>query len=411
MSPSRPAAASARNTLFVILAAAVVISAAMGIRQTFGLFLSPFSFDRGVPVTLFAFAVALHNLVWGLAQPFAGAAADRYGTTPIVAFGAVTFAAGLGLAALVPSGAALVVGLGLMVGIGISCTSFGVVLAAVGRAAAPEKRSTALGLASAGGSVGQILIVPLAQQVTEIRGIEFSLLVLAVLMLLSAPLGAILDRGRAKAGARTAGSARQSVRSVLDEAARHPGYGLLTLGFFTCGFQLAFIVTHLPGYLTLCHLPASLGGAALMLIGLFNMVGSWACGWLGGRFRQQHVLGWLYLIRGAALAVFFLMPPTEASVLIFAAVMGLTWLGTVPLTSGLVAKVFGLDHLGLLFGICFLMHQLGSFLGAWMGGLVFDATGSYGPLWIATAIAGFVAAAMHFPISDRPAASLRPTAA
>ncbi len=395
--------------ILIIVAAAAAMSAAMGVRQSFGLFLGPFSFDRGVPVTLFAFAVALHNLVWGLAQPFAGAAADRYGATPVVAFGAATFSAGLAIAALVPSGPALVIGLGLLVGIGISCTSFGVVLAAVGRAAAPEKRSVALGLASAGGSVGQMLIVPLAQQVTEIGGIEVALLTLAVLMLAAAPLGRVLDRARPPSPIGRVGP-RQAVRDVLREAAHHPGYALLTIGFFTCGFQLAFIVTHLPGYLALCHLPASLGAAALALIGFFNMIGSWACGWLGGRFRQQHVLGWIYVLRGSTLAVFFLTPPSETSVLLFAASMGLLWLGTVPLTSGLVAKVFGLDHLGLLFGLCFLMHQVGSFLGAWLGGVVLDATGSYGALWIATAIAGFVAAAMHFPISDRPAGGPRPAA-
>jgi predicted MFS family arabinose efflux permease len=188
----------------------------------------------------------------------------------------------------------------------------------------------------------------------------------------------------------------------VSQALQHRGYRLLTLGFFTCGFQLAFIATHLPAYLQLCHMPAGLGASALALIGLFNMVGSWACGWLGGRFRQHHVLGWLYLIRGAAIALFFLLPKSEASVLIFAAVMGLIWLGTVPLTSGLVAKVFGTRYLGTLFGVCFLSHQIGSFLGAWLGGYLFDLTGSYTLIWAATAISGVVAALLHFPINDAP---------
>jgi predicted MFS family arabinose efflux permease len=189
----------------------------------------------------------------------------------------------------------------------------------------------------------------------------------------------------------------------LAQACRHRGYRLLTAGFFTCGFQLAFIATHLPGYLSLCHMPAGLGATALALIGLFNMAGSWACGWLGGRFRQQYVLGWLYLIRGSAIGAFFLLPKTDSSVVIFAAVMGLTWLGTVPLTSGLVAKIFGTRHLGTLFGVCFLSHQIGSFVGAWLGGGVFDATGSYSLVWGATAIAGLLAAMLHFPIDDRVA--------
>jgi len=394
----------------VIIAAALVMSAAMGIRQTFGLFIGPFSFDRGVPVTLIAFAIALHNLVWGFAQPFAGAAADRHGAAPVVAFGAAVFAAGLALAAASSSGWTLVLGLGVLVGIGISCTSFGVVLSAVGRVASPEQRSLAMGIASAGGSLGQVLMVPLAQAVRLSSGISTSLFVLAFVMLLAAPLGIVLDRRHrpqgsdAQRAATTPATSHEtrptSLRTTLAYASRHRGYRLLTLGFFTCGFQLAFIATHLPGYLFLCHMPIGLGATALALIGLFNMAGSWACGWLGGRFRQQYVLGWLYLIRGATIAAFFLLPKSTVSVVLFAAVMGLTWLGTVPLTSGLVAKVFGTRHLGTLFGVVFLSHQLGSFLGAWLGGFVFDVTGSYSLVWGATALAGLFAALLHFPIDD-----------
>jgi predicted MFS family arabinose efflux permease len=406
MSTAKPAyAAPLKNpTFYVIVAAALIISAAMGIRQTFGLFIGPFSYDRGLPVTLVAFAIALHNLVWGFAQPFAGAAADRYGAAPVVAFGATTFAAGLALAAGSPSGIALIAGLGLLVGIGVSCTTFGVVLTAVGRAATPEQRSMAMGIASAGGSLGQVLMVPFAQLVRETSGISTSLYALAFLMLVAAPFGILLDRRREVGTPHVAASPATApvppLRETLAHAMRHRGYRLLTLGFFTCGFQLAFIATHLPGYLTLCHMPMGLGATALALIGLFNMAGSWACGWLGGRFRQQHVLGWLYLIRGATIAAFFLLPKSTVSVVLFAAAMGLTWLGTVPLTSGLIAKVFGTRHLGTLFGVVFLSHQLGSFLGAWLGGYVFDATGSYTLIWAATALAGLFAALLHFPIDD-----------
>jgi predicted MFS family arabinose efflux permease len=209
----------------------------------------------------------------------------------------------------------------------------------------------------------------------------------------------VLDR-RAQSGTHLHEPPLAPLRGVLAEAARHRGYRLLTLGFFTCGFQLAFIATHLPGYLTLCHMPVGLGATALALIGLFNMIGSWTCGWLGGRFRQHHVLGWLYLIRSATIGAFFLLPKSPLAVVVFAAVMGLTWLGTVPLTSGLVAKVFGTRHLGGLFGVCFLSHQIGSFLGAWLGGLVFDLTGSYSLLWEATVASGLIAALLHFPIDD-----------
>ncbi|MFL9876925.1 MFS transporter [Herbaspirillum rhizosphaerae] len=414
-----------RNALIVVLTAGLVLSVVMGIRQTFGLFINPFSYDRGLPVTIIAFAIALHNLVWGFAQPFAGAAADRYGATPVVAFGAATFAGGLALAAVAPSGLLLVLGLGVLVGIGISCTSFGVVLAAVGRVATPQQRSMAMGIASAGGSLGQVLLVPLAQTVRESASVSMSLFVLAVLTLLIAPAGMLLDRSRRKSVATSPSalpdtnattptdSSSSSLKDVLALAARHRGYRLLTIGFFTCGFQLAFIGTHLPGYLLLCHMPLGLGATALALIGLFNMAGSWGCGWLGGRFRQQYVLGWLYLIRSAAIVAFLLLPTSTTSVVIFAAVMGLTWLGTVPLTSGLVAKVFGTRHLGTLFGVCFMSHQIGSFLGAWLGGFMFDLTGSYTLVWGATVAAGLMAALLHFPIDDQavdiPTGQMQPT--
>jgi len=383
----------------VIVAGALILSAAMGIRQTFGLFVDPIALDRGISLSTIAVAIALHNLVWGFAQPFAGAAADRYGAAPVVGFGALAFAAGLALAANASTGFLLVIGVGLLVGVGVSCTTFAVILTSVGRVATPERRSMAMGLASAGGSFGQFAMVPATQLLSEASGISVALLALAVLMVAVSPLGLVLDRRR---GVPASGPPQfaYSLSDVLALACRHRGYILLTLGFFTCGFQLAFIATYLPGYLVLCNMPAGLGATALALIGLFNMFGTWACGWLGGRVRQQYVLGWLYLTRGLAIAVFFFLPKTDVSVLAFAAIMGLTWLGTVPLTSGLVAKIFGTEHLGTLFGICFLSHQIGSFLGAGVGGVVYDLTGSYTPLWIATALAGLVAALLHFPIKD-----------
>src|SRR5688572_2342957 len=389
-----------RNTATpVIVAGALVLSAAMGIRQTFGLFVDPIALDRGLSLSTIAVAIALHNLVWGFAQPFAGAAADRYGAAPVVGFGALAFAAGLTLAANASTGFLLVIGMGLLVGIGVSCTTFAVILTSVGRVATPEHRSMAMGLASAGGSFGQFALVPATQLLSEASGLSVALLALGVLMVAVSPLGLVLDQRR---GVPASGPPplAYSLSDVLALACRHRGYILLTLGFFTCGFQLAFIATYLPGYLVLCNMPAGLGATALALIGLFNMFGTWACGWLGGRVRQQYVLGWLYLTRGLAIAVFFFLPKTDALVLGFAAIMGLTWLGTVPLTSGLVAKIFGTEHLGTLFGICFLSHQIGSFLGAGVGGVVYDLTGSYTPLWIATALAGLVAALLHFPIND-----------
>lgn len=400
----RPPRRRLQAATWALIAGALVMSAAMGVRQTFGLYLGPFSFDHGLPVTLIAFAIALHNLVWGFAQPFAGAAADRWGAGPVVAAGGLLYALGLGLAAVVPSGLMLVLGMGVLVGVGISCTSFGVVMTAIGRAAPPEKRSMALGLASAGGSLGQVLLVPLAQGVSELSSMTLSLIVLAGVMVAVAPLGFFLDRSPASGPSPLREPPALPLKAALAQACAHRGFRLLTVGFFTCGFQLAFIATHLPAYLSLCHMPAGLGATALAVIGFTNMLGSWGCGWLGGRFRQQHLLAWIYLVRGLAIAAFFLLPKSETSVVLFAGLMGLLWLGTVPLTSGLVAKIFGTRHLGTLFGICFLSHQVGSFLGSWLGGWVLDTTGSYDPIWWATAAAGLVAALLHVPIKDAPAA-------
>lgn len=401
-----------RSLLIVVVAAALMMSVAMGARQTFGLFLGPLAQERGLAISTVALAIALHNLVWGLAQPIAGAAADRYGAVPVVIFGAVAYAAGLALTAVADSGVLLVLGMGLLVGIGMSCTTFGVVLTAVGRAATPENRSLAMGLSGAGGSLGQVALVPLTLVGLEDWGIAASLVGLAALLVLAAPFAFLLERRRTAAVVHGGGDvATPRLGEALTQAMQHPGYRLLTLGFFTCGFQLAFIGTYLPDYLTLCHMPLGLSATALSLIGLFNIAGSWSCGWLGGRFRQQQVLGWLYLVRGVAIAAFFLLPKSTASVVIFAAVMGLTWLGTVPLTSGWLAKVFGTSHLGTLFGVCFFSHQIGSFLGAWLGGFVFELTGSYAIVWVLTAAAGLMAALLNFPIKDvvpRPTARLAP---
>ena len=397
-------AVSTKITL-VIIAGALIMSTAMGIRQTFGLYIEPFSFDRGIPVTYIAFAVALHNLVWGVAQPFAGAAADRYGSAPVVGFGALLFAGGLSLAAVAPSGSVLVIGIGLLVGAGISCTSFGVVMTAVGRLASPEKRSMAMGVVSAGGSLGQVLVVPLAQWVTSSWGLSASLLVLALLILTAVPLGFFLD-GRSRAAPTGSASAGLSLYAAMRGAGRHRGYRLLTIGFFACGFQLAFIGTHLPGYLSLCDMPIGLSATALAVIGLFNMLGSWTFGWLGGRYRQEQILGWMYLFRSLVIAAFVVAPKSPTSVLLFAAAMGFVWLGTVPLTSGLIAKLFGTGNLGTLFGICFLSHQIGSFLGAWLGGLAFDLTGTYTILWAGTVVTGVIAALLNFAIDPKPSDDL-----
>ena len=387
----------------IIVAGATVMSVAMGIRQSFGLFLGPFTIETGVSYSYFAFTIALHNLVWGLAQPFAGAAADRYGTTPVMVGGGIIFSAGLAMTAAFHSQLGTLIGLGVLVGLGLSATTFGVVLSSVGRAVSVSRRTSIMGLTSAFGSIGQAVLVPVAQYAIDRSGAATSMLWLGLIMLAASPLGLVFLTAERKAQDATTAAlsgSNISVREALYEACTHRGYALLTLGFFTCGFQLAFINTHLPGYVTTCHLPATVGAAALTVFALSNAVGSWVCGALGARYRPQFVLAWIYVLRTAAIAALLLLPKTGFVVIAFAAFTGFIALGTVPLTSGLISRIFGVQNLGLLFGVCFLSHQVGSFFGAWLGSVVFSATGSYDSVWIFTGVAGLFAALLHVPIKD-----------
>ncbi|WP_245446234.1 MFS transporter [Metarhizobium album] len=320
----------------------------------------------------------------------------------VVAIGAVFLFIGLGLAAIASSPTVLILGIGVFFGIGISCTSFGVVTTAIGKLALPENRSSAMGLASAGGSIGQVMLVPVAQNALIGWGPAAAFFTLALLALSVAPLGYFLV-GRQDGRSLPAIETGNTTGTVIRQALGHGGFCMLTCGFFTCGFQLAFVVTHLPTYLNLCGMVPSAGALALALIGLFNMAGCWGCGWLGGRYRQRTVLASLYALRGAVMLAFFLAPKSQVSIITFSAAMGLMWLGTVPLTTGLVARMFGVSHLGTLFGICFLSHQVGSFAGSWLGSVVLQTTGSYSPIWIATAAVSFIAASLHLGIRDDPA--------
>ncbi len=398
----------------VLLCGAVLLTLAMGIRQTFGLFLAPMSTDLGVGREAFAFAMALQNLLWGVLQPLTGMIADRFGAVPVLLAGTAAYALGLTVMSGASSPWDLYAGGGVLVGMAMSATSFSVVLGVVGRVVAPERRSMALGVVSAGGSFGQFIMAPIGQQLIAAQGTTGALLTLALLSLLMAPLAIGMARRRqgselafaAKApGERRSGAAgakSQSLGEALGEARRHPGFWYLTTGFFVCGFQVVFIAVHLPAYLNDLGLDPGLGATALALIGFFNIIGTWSCGALGGRYSKKYLLSSLYITRALLIAVFLMVPKTEAVVMVFAAAMGLLWLGTVPLTSGLVAQIFGVQYLSTLFGIVFLSHQLGSFLGVWMGGIVYDSTGSYDAIWIASILLGVLAALLHLPIGERP---------
>jgi MFS family permease len=389
-----------RTSTVILVCGGLILMLALGTRQSFGLFLRPMSLDLGWGREAFSFAIALQNLVWGCAMPFAGAIADRYGAGRVLAAGGLAY--GVGLVAMAHSTTPLGFNLaaGLLVGLGLACTGFGVVMAVVARAFPPEKRSLAVGIAGACGSFGQFAMLPWGQALISGFGWLNALLVFAVMAFIMVPLGAALA-GRNAAQHET----DQSIGAALSEAAQHRGFWLLTASFFVCGFQTIFIMTHLPAYLVDRGLSATQGMAALAVIGLFNIVGSYGCGALGGRYSKRLILAWIYAIRAVAIGVFVAAPLTSAGTYLFAAVLGLTWLGTVPLTNSLVGQIFGVKYLSTLFSIAFLGHQLGAFAGAWAGGAVFDLTQSYQPVWLAAIALSVLAAALCVPINER---ALRP---
>ena len=375
---------------------------ALGMRQSFGLFLRPMSMDLGWGREAFSFAIALQNLVWGCAMPFAGAIADRYGGGRVIATGGIAYGAGLAAMAYSTTPLGLNLAAGLLLGLGLSCCGFGVVMAVVARAFPPEKRSVAVGIVGAAGSFGQFAMLPGSHALIGGFGWLNALLVFAVLAFIMVPLGAAL------AGRNTAADeSTQSIGAALAEAGRHRGFWLLTGSFFVCGFQTIFVMTHLPAYLVDKGLSPGQGMTALAVIGLFNIVGSYGCGALGGRYSKRLILAWIYVIRALAIAAFLAAPLTPAGTYLFAAVLGLTWLGTVPLTNSLVGQIFGVKYLSTLFSISFLGHQLGAFLGAWAGGAVFDAAGSYQAVWLAAIALSVVAAALCVPIDERAMPRLR----
>ncbi len=386
-----------RHSLLIIVLGALVISLAMGLRHGFGLFLEPMSSELGWGRGVFAFALALQNLLWGLSQPFAGALADRFGAARVVVVGGALYALGLLFMGVSESALGMTLSAGVLIGLGLSGTTFSVILGAVGRAVAPEKRSMAMGIVSAAGSFGQFAMLPGTLGLMGWLGWSAALLAMGAIAALMLPLGAMLrDRPSAKA------SSDISLGAALDEAANHRGFWLLCLGFFVCGFQVVFIGVHLPGYLFDSGIAVQVGSTVLALVGLFNIFGTYAAGWLGGHYSKPRLLTWLYLIRGVVITLFLVAPLSPASAYLFGIAMGLLWLSTVPLTNGIVASVFGVQHLSMLGGIVFLFHQLGSFMGVWLGGYLYDLQGDYAVVWNIAILLSVVAAALHWFISERP---------
>jgi predicted MFS family arabinose efflux permease len=391
------ARANWRTPTVVLVFGGLVLMLGMGIRHGFGLFLQPMSLDLGWGRETFALAIAVQNLVWGLSQPFAGMLADKHGAGRIIVAGALLYALGLVAMAYAHTPLAFVLTGGVLIGAGLSGVTFSVISGVLGRAFPPEKRSLAIGISAAAGSFGQFAVLPLTQWLLSHVGWFGALLALSGVALLMAPLAAAMMERRE----RHAPAFQQSAREAMAEAIGHRGYVLLTVGFFVCGFQVVFIALHLPAYLADRGMAPHVAVTALALVGLFNIVGTYTTGWLGVRMPKRYILSFIYFGRAAAIALFFWLPLSVWTVYGFATVLGLLWLSTVPPTNSMVAQIFGVRFLAMLTGFTFLSHQIGSFLGAWLGGKVYDATGSYDVVWYLSIALGIVAGLINLPIDER----------
>lgn len=389
--------------IVVLLCGGWLLALNLGVRQSLGLFIPDMITDLGWTASTFALAFGIQNLLWGLTSPAAGMLADRFGTARVLSAGVLLYAAGLALTGMVGSPWMLHGTIGLLIGLGVGATTFPLVLGAVSRLVPPGKRSMALGVASTGGSLGQFVFAPVTGWLNDGLGWSAALLVLALICLTMVPAGLALA-GRAEDGP-AVGDSAAGLGAAVREAAGHRGFLLLNAGFFVCGFHVALIAVHLPFFAALCGLPGSVAAQSLGVIGLFNVFGTLLAGWLGGRYRQKWLLSGIYGLRALVILGFLFAPKTSETFLIFSASIGLLWLSTVPLTSGIVARVFGARYMASLFGVVMLSHQIGAFIGASMGGIVYDITGSFDAVWLAAAGLGLFAALVHLPIGDR---ALRP---
>ncbi len=386
-----------RTPTVVLLCGSIVVLLTFGLRTSFGLFLKPMSSEFGWGREIFALAMAIQNLLWGAFQPFAGAVVDRWGAGRVVATGGIVYAGGLYIMSVTSSPLELYLGAGLFIALGLSSAGLMVVLGAVGRAVSPDRRSWALGIVTAAGSVGQLTMVPMGQAFLTHFGWSRAFQILGLCTLVTVPLASAL-RGKSD---RLNDISEQHLGEALGEARRHRGFWFLTAGFFVCGFHVAFIAVHLPAFLTDRGLAAELGAWSLSLIGFFNIFGSITSGILGGKRSKKYLLSSIYLLRAVVFFGFIMVPLTTWSALAFSALIGFLWLGTVPLTSGLVAQIFGPRYMTMLIGIVFFSHQIGSFIGVWLGGYLFDTTGSYIIVWWLSVALGILAATLHLPIDEQ----------
>ena len=388
----------------VLTCGALILALSLGIRHGFGLWLQPMSVDHGWGREVFAFAIAVQNLIWGITQPFTGSIADRFGAGRAILVGAVLYVAGLMLMAVSNTPGLLTLSAGFLIGFGLSGTTFSIVFGAVSRALPPEKRSLGMGIAGAVGSAGQFIMLPGSMALISGFGWSIALVVLGVIAAAMIPLALGLRERQVTVHQPT----DISVRAALTEAYRHNGFRLLSFGYFVCGFQVVFIGVHLPAFLVDRGLAPEAGMTVLALVGLFNIAGSLMAGYLGGRYPKPMLLAAIYTARGIAIALFvFVMPISATSAYVFGITMGFLWLGTVPLTNGVVATVFGVRNMAMIGGVAFFFHQVGSFLGGWLGGYVFDRTGSYDSVWAICIGLSVIATLLNLPIKERPIARLR----
>ena len=401
MSHAAPTSSSAvKLPVLLIICGCLIAVLTFGPRSAMGFFQLPMLAEKGWDRTTFGLAMAFQNLAWGLGTPIFGALADKYGTWRVLALSGIMYATGLVMMAVSDSPTMLHIGGGMLVGLGVASGSFGIVLAAFARNVPAERRSFVFGLGTAAGSAGMFLFAPLSQGLISAYGWYDTLLIMSAMMLVI-PVLAIPLRGNSSTGSIQA-TLKQTAGEALKEALGHRSYLLLVSGFFVCGFQVAFITAHFPAYISDIGIEASYAVIALALIGFFNIIGSLAAGYIGQKYSKPIFLAWIYIARSIVVTAFLLLPQTPASVIVFAITMGLLWLSTVPPTNSLVAIMFGTAHLGMLGGVVFFSHQIGSFLGVWLGGYLYDLFGTYDPVWWMGVLLGIFAAVVHWPIQEKP---------
>lgn len=395
--PTSPSSSRTLSLQQVLICGAAIVTLSMGIRHGFGLWLTPVTMDRGWTREAFSLALAVQNIAWGAAGPFAGMLADRFGALRVLVAGAFLYASGLALMAVSTTAAGFLGSAGVLIGLAQSGTTYAVVYGVIGRNVAPEKRSWAMGVAAAAGSFGQFLMVPVENWLIGYSGWQNALFVLAIAACLIVPLAFGL---REPARDAAHGAHHQSIGQALREAFGYRSFQLLMLGYFVCGFQVVFIGVHMPSYLKDHGLTPQVATNALALIGLFNVFGTYAAGTLGQRLPKRYLLSAIYLLRSIAILIFLNVPLTPVSVYVFAAVMGVLWLSTVPPTNAIVAQIFGVQHMSMLGGFVFFSHQIGSFLGVWLGGKLYDATGSYDVVWYLAIALGVMAMLANLPVRE-----------